>query len=244
MHRTGSDDDVARYFDIPLVQDVGIRHDSSIGYRAKWISRWCPLAVRRWATFDGKALQLATPFVGCYLLPSFWPRSSLRSGKAHRKSPSPFLTQLGQLCACRWYRLSQELYYTNRLPIDIWVPPIPTHRPNRNAIITFIFEPGLALSAAVLGHSISRYRNAANLEEGGELAEQCANVDMVLMHLEGVLGAEERRELEDVGWTLRAAERVYSPADTEEPHRRVMSSRTSPSRLTVLAVIRNFAHST
>jgi hypothetical protein len=133
--------------------------------------------------------------------------------------PPLFLIQLRRLCACRWYRLSQELYYTNRLPIDIWVPPIPTHRPNRNAIITFIFEPGLALSAAVLGHSISRYRNAANLEEGGELAEQCANVDMVLVYLEGVIGAGERNRLEEVGWTLRPVERVHGPEDAEEPQR-------------------------
>lgn len=71
----------------------------------------------------------------------------------------------------------------------------------------------------MLGHSISRYRNAADLEEDGELAEQCANVDMVLLHFDGVLGAGERNRLEEVGWTLRPVDRVYGPADIEEPHR-------------------------
>ncbi|KAI5454085.1 hypothetical protein NCC49_005076 [Naganishia albida] len=99
-----------------------------------------------------------------------------------------------------WYRLSQELYYTNRLPIDIWVPPIPTHQPNRNAIITYLFEPGLVLSAAVLGHSISRYRNAAAFEDDHVMAEKCAAVDMVLIHFPGMVDEEEKKRLEEVGW--------------------------------------------
>ncbi|KAJ9102212.1 hypothetical protein QFC20_005041 [Naganishia adeliensis] len=118
----------------------------------------------------------------------------------------------------RWYHLSQELYYTNRKPTDIWVPPIPTHHPNRNAIVTSVFTPDRALSAAVLGHSISRYSNAASIEEGGELAEQCKNVDMVLIYLPGAVESEERRKLEQVGWTLVPVEPVYGPKDAAEPY--------------------------
>lgn len=73
----------------------------------------------------------------------------------------------------------------------------------------------------MLGHSISRYSNAANIEEGGELAEQCKNVDMVLIYLPGAVGSKERKKLGQVGWTLVPVEPVYGPKDAAEPYRQV-----------------------
>lgn len=99
------------------------------------------------------------------------------------------------------------------------------------------------LSAAVLGHSISRYRNAAAFEDDHVMAEKCAAVDMVLIHFPGMVDEEEKKRLEEVGWSLRPVERVYGPKDAEEPHRHVISPPT-PSKTNPTAGIRNSARST
>lgn len=80
----------------------------------------------------------------------------------------------------------------------------------------------------MLGHSISRYTNAENLDGNDEVVERCANVDMVLIHLPGVISDEERRRLEQVGWTLVPVERVYGPMDiAQEELRQVLESTSS-----------------
>lgn len=73
----------------------------------------------------------------------------------------------------------------------------------------------------MLGHSISRYSNAANIAEDEDAAEQCKNVDMVLIYLPGAVGNEEKKKLEQVGWKLVPVEPLYGPTDAAEPHRQV-----------------------
>lgn len=118
-----------------------------------------------------------------------------------------------------WFPVAREVYYTHQKSIGIWVPPpAPQYRPNRNAIITFVWTANDTIPAAVLGHSISRWTPAI-YEEGGITAERCATVDMLLMHLPEAVDEESRRQLEQVGWKLVPVERVHGPKDIPKDRR-------------------------
>ena len=116
----------------------------------------------------------------------------------------------------RGFPAARELYYTHKMPIDVWVPPpAPQYRPNRNAIITSVWTANETLPAAVLGHSISRWTPAI-YEEGGIMAERCGTVDMLLLHFPEAVEEGSREALERVGWKLRQVEPVIGPKDTPE----------------------------